>query len=129
MFKKIDHIEILPGNLERSLKFYTEILGFKVAWRFEPQNAPVSEIVFIELGGTQIEMFSSKEPPVSPADGVERRAGLRRIGLLVEDMDKAIEYLKTKGVEISGAPRATREDLKIAEIKDPDGLAIELIER
>jgi len=129
MFKKIDHIEILPGNLERSLKFYTEILGFKVAWRFEPENAPMNEIVFIELGGTQIELFALKKPPAPPAGEEQRRAGLRRIGLLVEDMDKAIEYLKAKGVEISGSPRATRENLKIAEIKDPDGLAIELIER
>ena len=129
MFKKIDHIEILPGDLERSLKFYTEILGFKVTWRFAPENAPASEIVFIELGGTQIEMFSSKDPPAYPSAGEQRRVGMRRIGLLVENMDKAIEYLKAQGVEISGGPRATREDLKIAEIKDPDGLAIELIER
>ena len=129
MFKKIDHIEILPGDLERSLKFYTEILGFKVAWRFVPENAPASEIVFIELNGTQIEMFSSKDPPAPPAAREQRRVGMRRIGLLVENMDKAIEYLKAQGVEISGGPRATRENLKIAEIKDPDGLAIELIER
>jgi catechol 2,3-dioxygenase-like lactoylglutathione lyase family enzyme len=128
MFEKIDHIEILPGNLERSLKFYTEILGFKVRWRFEPENAPIEEIVFIELGGTQIELFSFKNPPAPPETG-RVRVGPRRIGLLVEDMEKAIEYLKEKGVEISSGPRATRENLKIAEIKDPDGLAIELIER
>ena len=61
MFKKIDHIELLPCNLKRSLKFYTEILGFKVVWRFHPVGTAVDEIVFIELGGTQIELFSLKE--------------------------------------------------------------------
>jgi glyoxylase I family protein len=43
----------------------------------------------------------------------------------VDDMDEAIEYLKGKGVEV------LREPVKIgtsrrAEIKDPDGLSIEL---
>ncbi len=129
MFKKIDHIEILPGDLERSLKFYTEILGFKVNWRFKPVNAPIEEIVFIELGGTQIELFSYKGPAAPPSAGEQWQVGPRRIGLLVEDMDKAVEYLKSRGVEISSGPRTTGEDLKLAEIKDPDGLAIELIQR
>ena len=128
MFRKIDHVEILPSDMERSLKFYTEVLGFRVAWRFKPVNAPIEEIVFIELGGTQIELFRYKGTAAPVSDG-EWKVGLRRIGLLVNDMDKAVEHLREKGVEISSEPRATEEDLKIAEFKDPDGIAIELIER
>ncbi len=30
MFKRIDHIEIITGDLEKSVDFYTNILGFKV---------------------------------------------------------------------------------------------------
>ena len=129
MFQKIDHIELMPSDLERSLKFYTEILGFKIAMRFKPVNVPIEEIVFIELGGTQIELFSCKGQAAPPSKGEQWQVGLRRIGLLVEDMDKAVEYLRSKGVEISSDPRTTEEDLKIAEFKDPDGVAIELIER
>ena len=90
MFKKIDHIEILPSNLERSLKFYTEILGFRIQWRFKPENAPVDEIVFIELGGTQIEFFSLKGSAAPPVPAGQWQVGPRRIGILVEDMDKAV---------------------------------------
>jgi predicted enzyme related to lactoylglutathione lyase len=43
----------------------------------------------------------------------------------VEDMDKAIEFLKSKGVEISRAPMALGKS-KRAEIKDPSGFTIEL---
>jgi catechol 2,3-dioxygenase-like lactoylglutathione lyase family enzyme len=128
MFKKIDHVEILPSDMERSLKFYKEVLGFKEAWRFNPVHPQICEIVFIELGGTQIELFSYKEG-IKPYNHQDGEVGYTRIGLLVDDIYEAIEYLRSKGVEISAEPRATEEDLKIAEFKDPDGIAIELIER
>ncbi len=41
MFKRIDHIEIIPGNLEKSISFYTGILGFKIKLR---QKVEVPEI-------------------------------------------------------------------------------------
>ena len=47
------------------------------------------------------------------------------IAIEVEDMDKAVEYLKAKGVEISSGPVVLGKS-KRAEIKDPDGLSIEL---
>jgi predicted enzyme related to lactoylglutathione lyase len=44
----------------------------------------------------------------------------------VEDMDEAIAYLKTKGVAASFGPMNLPDGSKRAEIKDPDGLGIEL---
>jgi glyoxylase I family protein len=43
----------------------------------------------------------------------------------VDDMDRAVQYLKGKGVEVSRGP-VTLGTSKRAEIKDPDGLSIEL---
>ena len=128
MFKRIDHVEILPGDIERTLKFYIEILGFKIQTRLKLERPPLKEVVFIELGGTSIELFSVKEP--APISIEPWQVSCRRIALEVEDLDKAIEYLKTKGVEISGSPRAVEIlSLRVAEIKDPDGLKIELVQR
>jgi glyoxylase I family protein len=47
------------------------------------------------------------------------------IALEVEDMDRTIEYLRGKGVEISWGP-VTLGNSKRAEIRDPNGLSIEL---
>jgi glyoxylase I family protein len=47
------------------------------------------------------------------------------IALEVEDMDTAVKYLTSKAVEITWGP-ATLGKSKRAEIKDPDGLSIEL---
>jgi glyoxylase I family protein len=128
MFKRIDHLEIVPGDFERTLNFYIEILGFKIQMRLKLERPPLEEVVFIELGGTSIELFSVKEP--APVSIEPWQVSCRRIALEVEDMDKAIEYLKAKGVEISSGPVAVENlSLRVAAIKDPDGLPIELIQR
>ncbi len=126
MFKGIDHVEIVPSDFERTLNFYTEILGAKIQWRRKSERPPMQELVFLELGDTLIEMFSVKSP--APISTEPWRVGYRRIALQVEDMDKAIEYLKAKKVEISSGPVAV-ENLRVAGIKDPDGLSIELVQR
>lgn len=126
MFKRIDHLEIVPGDFERTLNFYIEILGFKIQMRLKLERPPLEEVVFIELGGTLIELFSVNEP--APVSIEPWQVSYRRIALEVEDIDKAIEYLKAKGVEISSGPVA-RENFRVAAIKDPDGLPIELIQR
>ena len=123
MFKRIDHVEILPSDVERTIKFYTEILGFKIKQRKRIEKPPLEEIIYLELNGTVIELLSVKNP-VPPS--TERwQIGYKRVAIEVEDMDKAIEYLTQKGIEISQGP-VTSGTSKRAEINDPDGLSIEL---
>ncbi len=126
MFKRIDHTEIVPSDFERTLNFYTEILGFKIQWRHKSKRRPSEEVALIELGDTLIEMFSAKN--AAPASKEEWQVGYRRIALQVEDAGRALEYLRSKGVEIVGNPAAT-ENLRQVIIKDPDGLPIELLQR
>ncbi|MFC2032491.1 VOC family protein [Chloroflexota bacterium] len=125
MFKKIDHVEIVPRDLERSIKFYTKILGFKVKLRRNVGKPPLEEVVFLELNGTCIELFSVQNP--APPSTEQWQLGCRKIALEVEDIDKAVEYLKTKGVKISLDPVAL-DTVKLAVIEDPDGLPIELLQ-
>ena len=123
MVKRIDHVEIVPSDLEKALKFYTEILGFKFKQIMKIERPPLKEIIFIELNDSVIEFISVDNP--APVSREPWQVCYLRIALEVEDMDKAIEYLKAKGVEISVEPVALRGS-KRAEIKDPDGLSIEL---
>lgn len=125
MFKRIDHVEIVPANYERTIKFYTEILGFQMKQRKKIDRPPLQEIVYLQLGDTLMEVMSVKNPAPPPA--VPYEVGYKRIALEVDDMDKAIAYLKSKGVTISVAP-VNLETSRRAEISDPDGLSIELRE-
>ena len=123
MFKKVDHVEIVPSDFERTLNFYTETLGFKVKQRTKIERPPMKEIAFIELNDSVVEFIDVESP--APVSKEQFQVGYLRIALEVEDMDKAIEYLKAKGVQISREPVALGTS-KRAEILDPDGLSIEL---
>jgi len=122
MFKRIDHVEITSGDLERSIRFYKEVLGFAFKERLKPSSPEIEEIAFLTLGDTMLELLAIKNsapPPKGP------QVGFRTMAIEVDDMDRAIEYLKGKGVEVSWGP-VTLGKSKRAEIRDPDGLSIEL---
>lgn len=123
MFKRIDHVEIVTPDLERMLRFFVEILGFKMGDRMRIDRPPLQEIAYVELNGTVAELMSVKNPV--PVSSEPWQVSYRMIALEVEDMNKAIEYLKSKGVDISWGP-VTVGKSKRAEIKTPDGLSIEL---
>ena len=122
MFKKIDHVEITPSDMDRTIRFYTDIFGFTVKMRKKVDSPPLEEVCFLELGGTVLELVLVKNP--APPAKVPQ-VGYRMMAIEVEDMDKAVEYLKSKGVEISMPPVSLGPSRR-GEIKDPDGLVIEL---
>ncbi len=124
MFKRIDRVEITSSDLERSIRFYKEVFGFALKERMKPSAPGINEIAFLTLGDTMLELLSIKNS-APPAEGPQ--VGFRTMAIEVEDMDRAIEYLKGKGVEVSWGP-VTLGASKRAEIKDPDGLSIELRE-
>ena len=123
MFKRIDHVEIVPGDMDRSIDFYTNVLGFKVKERRKVERPPLQEIAYITLNDSMVELLSYADP--LPPSSEQRQIRYRMMAIEVEDMDKAVEYLKSKGVELSLGPVALGSSIR-AEIKDPDGLSIEL---
>ena len=123
MFKRIDHVEIVPSHFEKTIEFYMNILNFRLKERRQVASPPLEEIVYLELNGTVVELMSVQNP--ASLSEQPWQVGYRMIALEVEDMDRAIDYLKGKGVEISWGP-VTLGTSKRAEIKDPNGLSIEL---
>lgn len=122
MFKRIDHVEVIPADFDRTIRFYTEVLGFHIKERKKASRPPMEEIAYVALGDTMVELMRVTAP--APASTLFK-VGYPRIALEVDDMDKAIEYLKGKAVKISVPPMNLGTSLR-AEIEDPDGLSIEL---
>jgi glyoxylase I family protein len=123
MFKRIDHVEIVPADIEKCLDFYVDILNFKIKERIPLDMPPIKEVIFIELGDTVIEVISVKDP--EPKSDAAFPVGWRGIAIEVEDMKKAVEYLKDKGVEITVEPVDIGVSIR-GEIMDPDGFMVEL---
>ncbi len=128
MFKKLDHVEINTDQPERAIAFYTEVLGFRVRSRNRVEGpVPGSHIsiVYLELGGTGVELISYDGMPLVPATAGEH-PGYRGMALEVDDMDGALEYLKARGVAVVWGPMVKEDQYARAEILDPHGYHIEL---
>lgn len=127
MFKRIDHIELLTAAPERIVGFYTERLGFRERERLRIPQTPSGplELIYLELGGTTIEVMCYPEAKAIPARSGELRLGWQCLALEVEDMDDALAALKRNGIEPAWGP-LKRPDYARAEIRDPDGNPIEL---
>jgi glyoxylase I family protein len=127
MFKRIDHVELVTDQAERTVQFYTELLGFKVRARDRIENTGAGvplDLVYLELGGTTVELLTYHGAKMNPAP-TGLHLGYNLIALEVEDMTEALTYLKTKGVEPVWGPMF-RDRYARAEIADPNGYHIEL---
>src|SRR4051812_46133203 len=105
MFKRIDHVEIVTDQPERTETFYTEILGFRVRERdrVELPDGATLNLVYLDLGGTTVELISYEGVAVAPMPELEH-LGYRMIALEIDDMTQTAEYLKEKGVPIVWGP-------------------------
>ena len=127
LFKKIDHVEIVTEQPDKSVEFYTGVLGFKLKFR---DRVPLGDaggslgIVYLDLGGTAIELLTYEGVPAEPAPQ-KLQLGYRMMALEVDDMRKTLDYLKAKGIEPVWGP-VFREKYARAEIRDPNGYHIEL---
>ncbi len=123
MFKRIDHVEIVPRDPEKTVDFYVNILGFRIRSRNEVKMPPMREVIYLELGDTVIEIISVDNP--KPKSEASWEVGYRGIALEVEDMAQAVDYLKDKGIAVAWGPMDLGDSFR-GEIRDPDGLIIEL---
>ena len=123
MFKRVDHVEIVPRSAEKTIDFYVNVLGFKIKSRNEVKVPPMKEVIYLELGDTVIEIISADNPKAKSGNPWE--VGYRGIALEVEDMSEAVDYLKGKGITIARGPVDLGDSFR-GEIRDPDGLIIEL---
>ncbi|NLV74678.1 MAG: hypothetical protein GXY52_08350 [Chloroflexi bacterium] len=110
----IHHIAVKASDLPAAKAFYTETLGFPIVG-----SIPGSEIVFIKIGGTTIELMGG-EP-----DDAKNGLGLMHLAFEVEDVDAAYEQLSQKGIEFHVLPKSVG-DIRLAFFRGPDGVELEL---
>lgn len=137
MFKvlKLDHIAIAVNNLEESKKIYSELLGMEIRLDEAVFKTEKVKLSLITGGDTDIELLESITPDGPTAKLVANKGGgIHHIGLLVDNIQNALDDFKAKGVRLLNEdfPRIMPEDgTKIAFIhpKAAGNVLIELIER
>lgn len=122
------HTMLRVGDLERSLSFYTEVLGMKLLRRKDYPGGKFT-LAFVGYGDesdhTVIELTHNWD-----TDNYDLGTGYGHIALAVEDAAAACDAIREKGGNVvREAGPMKHGGSVIAFIEDPDGYKIELIER
>lgn len=129
MIQKIAHIGVALKNVEEAEKFYAEVLNLPVHGREESKE---NKVAFIPVGDTAIELLQGMTPDAPITRFIEKKGeGVHHIAYQVDNIEKALEELKAKGVAlIDEKPRRGAHNSKIAFLhpKNTYGVLIELVE-
>ncbi|HYD84876.1 MAG TPA: VOC family protein [Opitutus sp.] len=124
MIKKLLHTRMRVNDLERTVKFYENALGLKVARRHtSPRGA---QLVFLETPNSDEEIELCYLPN---SESVKVQPDLMHLAFEVEDLNAFAEGLKKKGYALSDGPTETGSGSMIAFIDAPEGYEVELIQR
>lgn len=123
---RFSHTMIRVKDIEKSLKFYTEIMGLK---KIKEMALPKATLYFVsdERECCTIELTYNHE---ASEDGYNHGSYFGHLAFETENIDKFTERLNSFGMEYTRPPFLIKEGgPKIAFLNDPDGFSIEIIER
>lgn len=137
-------IGVVVSDIDKSVAFYTDVIGFKEVQGFSVPGAQGKAIGIIDnldvdirvftLGddaqATRIKLMSfPKKPGVKPAqDYIHSTIGLSYLTIFVKDMNPSLERLKKARVKLLGeSPVDLGGGTLLTAIQDPDGNFIELV--
>ena len=122
--KKLLHTRMRVDNLERTVEFYTQILGLEIADRRKSPRG--SELVFLRTPNSDELLEITYSPAAGP---VVVQPDLMHLAFEVEDLAEVGRELAAKGVKFSDGPTVTGTGSIFAFIDAPEGYEIELIQR
>ena len=124
------HTMIRVGNLERSIDFYTRLLGMKELRR---RDVPEGKYTLAFLGYGDGNASGGGEIELTYNYGVERYeqgSAFGHLAVAVPDVAAAAEAVRDGGGKVTREPGPVKFGTTvIAFVEDPDGYKIELIER
>jgi len=114
------HIGVYVEDLKASKAFYTEILGCKVLKEYE---YPDSRLVFLDAGGTVIELIKKENSAYRPL-----RGAIDHMAFKVDSLDEVMIKLHNHHIDIIGEPRIVGS-ARIIFIKGPNNERFEFTEK
>jgi catechol 2,3-dioxygenase-like lactoylglutathione lyase family enzyme len=119
LFLGLRHVALNVRNVQKSMEFYSNVLGMKLEWMPDEDNA--------YLTSGQDNLALHKLPP-----GIEpgKNQMLHHIGFVVgrpENVDEWAERLRRGGISLAQEPKTHRDGARSFYFHDPDGLLIQLI--
>jgi len=136
------HTGITVSDLDRSIRFYRDLLGCEVSAPVRAEG-PFFEtitgvpgcqidIAFARVPGHVIELLCYRNPPSRASTLRACDPGFMHVCLKVADLDRVVSVIRSAGFEpvglIQRAEGGPVDGLKVVYVRDPDGVVLELIE-
>jgi len=145
--RRLDHIGLTVPNLDEAHGFLVDVIGceymYKLGpyvhddsdWMLEHLNVHprtlMRELHFFRLGGQAVfEVFEYQAPDQRTEVPKNSDIGGHHVAIYVDDLDEAVEYLKSKGVRVLGDPTVSKnasEGQRWVYFLAPWGLQFELV--
>jgi catechol 2,3-dioxygenase-like lactoylglutathione lyase family enzyme len=117
----LDHVGVHVTDMERSVRFYRDVLGLRESVRFRMAD---ETLTFLAAAGGWLELIQ---------DGMPRRPTgvVDHVALRVDDVASMLARMRAHGVQVldEEAIEVPEINARIAFCTGPDGERIELIER
>ena len=119
----ISHVGYFVSDLPRAVAFWHEFLGYDEAYSIPKKDSSETRIAFIKINDLQhIELFN--EAPAMPHNMMSH------LCFTVDDIEKTRAFLRSKGYTLKpGDGTKTKVGDYAFEIKDPNGLLVEFVQR
>jgi len=142
MIRGVHHTAISTGDLQRSLRFYRDLLGFREvfssSWevgsevpdRIVGLKDSSARLVMLRLGNVCLELFQYASPRPQPGDAQRPVCdhGITHICLDVTHIETEYERLKAAGMRFHCPPQEVGGGTRATYGRDPDGNVVELLE-
>src|SRR5262252_11123552 len=121
----LHHLALICSDVERTIQFYQELLGFPLIELMENRDYQGSSHLFFDIGNGNLLAFFDF-PGLGLQPGVESFGSVQHIAISVypEQFEPLKAKLKQHGIPYIGPDRGATNSLYF---KDPDGIQIELI--
>lgn len=117
------HLALICSDIERTIEFYTQVLGFPLVELFQNRDLPSSTHFFFDIGhGNLLAFFDFPEHPMPPTR--EAIGGMHHVAISAspEQFDAITRRLQARGLANLGPSHVTDS----LYIRDPDGALIEI---
>ena len=128
---RYDHVHLRSSDPDATAAFFETMFGAEMMRDVYPPGTlyPGQQRIRMRVGGQSV-LIAPAHPhdPTAPAPRFPYY-GVEHIGLTVDDVDAAVDELRAKGANIAIGPLTRSPGLRLAFIRGPDGIMVELVQR
>jgi predicted enzyme related to lactoylglutathione lyase len=121
-----DHVHLKASDLDQTIGFYENHFGAKKKFSMELKGMTIAGL---DINGMMVLVSDSPESENPKAGSADPQFGLIHFGLGCKDLESEAAKLKSSGVEFTMDVTEIGGGTKIAFVKAPDEVLIELLQR